>query len=100
VSGFTEREPLADFDIINKELKEFNVQLAINPQVVALNKVDVLPDREGLAEMKDALSSKGYRVFCISAATGEGVSDLLDAVAEIYFKGKEEKEEKEDDSYE
>ena len=99
VSGFTEREPLADFDIINRELKEFNPQLSVNPQVVALNKVDVLPDREGLAEMKEALSSKGYRVFCISAATGEGVGELLDAVAEIYFKEKE-KEETEDDFYE
>lgn len=92
VSGFTEREPLADFDIINRELKEFNPQLSLNPQIVALNKIDVLPDREHLLEMKDELSSKGYKVFCVSAATGEGVSDLLDAVAEIYFKGKEERE--------
>jgi GTP-binding protein len=99
VSGFTEREPLKDFDIINNELKEFNPQLAVNPQVVALNKVDVLPDREGLAEIEEVLSSRGYRVFCISAATGEGVGKLVDAVAEIYFSEKE-KEETEDDSYE
>lgn len=99
VSGFTEREPMKDFDIINRELKEFNPQLALNPQIVALNKIDVLPDRECLSEMKDGLISKGYKVFCISAATGEGVSDLLDGVAELYFSGKE-KEKREDDFYE
>jgi len=93
VSGFTEREPLRDFDVINGELKEFNPQLSLNPQVVALNKVDVLPDREHLLDIKDSLVSRGYRVFCISGATGEGVSELLDAVAELYFSEKEKTDE-------
>jgi len=93
VSGFTEREPLNDFDVINMELKEFNPQLSENPQVVALNKVDLLPDREHMMGIKDVLASKGYRVFCISGVTGEGVSELLDAVAELYFRGKEKTDE-------
>jgi len=89
VSGFTGRDPLKDFDVINEELGEFNAAMAGNPQIVALNKVDVAADRSAIEELKDNLAGRGYKVFIISAATGEGVSGLVDAVAELFFSGRE-----------
>lgn len=89
ISGFTDRDPLKDFDIINRELKEFNPALADNPQIIALNKLDLLADRSGTDEIKNKLSKKGYKVFSISAATGEGLPVFIDAVAELFFRKKE-----------
>ncbi|MDT8316424.1 MAG: GTPase ObgE [bacterium] len=86
ISGLTDRDPLKDFDIINRELTEFNQALADNPQIVALNKVDLLGDRTGVYEIKDLLLKKGYKVFPISAATGEGLPLFIDAVAELFFR--------------
>lgn len=86
LSGLTDRDPLKDFDIINSELTEFNPALANNPQIVALNKVDLLGDRTGVDEIKEVLLKKGYKVFPISAATGEGLPLFIDAVAELFFR--------------
>lgn len=88
VSGFTNRDPLDDFDTINIELREFNSSLANNPQIVVLNKIDVLSDRKKLADLEKEFKSRKYDVFIISAATGEGVDKLIDATAELFFEGK------------
>lgn len=88
VSGFTERDPLKDYNVINEELREFNSALANNPQVVVLNKVDVVADRECLKELKQYFDDQNREVYTISAVTGEGVDELVDAVAERFFEGK------------
>ena len=86
VSGLTDREPLKDFDVINNELTEFNSALAGNPQIVALNKVDLLGDRTSVDEVQEELLKRGCKVFQISAATGEGLPLFIDAVAELFFR--------------
>lgn len=88
VSGFTNRDPLEDFDIINRELREFNSSLADNPQIVALNKIDVVADTKMLAALEKEFKKRGQEPFMISAATGEGVDTLVDVVAELFFEGK------------
>jgi len=67
--------PLEDMFQINNELKRFDSALAQKPQLVAVNKID-LP-RVRLAEIEDAFSSAGTKVHFISAATGEGISELV-----------------------
>lgn len=89
VSFFTERDPIRDFEIINGELEKFKSSLMDNPQVVALNKIDVVNDRSKLDEIEKAISGKGYKVFRVSAVTGEGLDALIDAVAELFFGNRE-----------
>jgi GTP-binding protein len=80
VSGEEGRDPIADFDQINNELRMFNQDLESRPQIVAANKVD-----RASKEMVDAflseMKSRGYEVFMLSAAIAEGTKDLMKAVA-------------------
>ncbi|MBC7286575.1 MAG: GTPase ObgE [Armatimonadetes bacterium] len=74
-----ERDPLEDFERINNELRLYSLQLAERPQLVALNKIDVLEARQRAEAVAKQFSSMGYEVFPISAASGEGLDDLLAA---------------------
>jgi GTP-binding protein len=81
------RSPLRDLQVLNRELERFSPQLASKPQVVAANKVDLPEARARLARFSAALRRRGIPVFPVSAATGEGISALLDAVATVVFGG-------------
>lgn len=83
VSGSEGRDPLDDFEKINRELEKFSGQLAALPQIVAANKMD-LPDAEAhLARLRSALGQKGVPVFPVSAATVQGFDGLLDHVVQV-----------------
>ncbi len=75
-------DPLADFATINAELAQYDARLAEKPQIVAINKLDVPEARERFPALRDALRTRERPVFGISAATGEGVRELLRAVAD------------------
>jgi GTPase len=71
------REPLADFDAINAELTAFDPQLAARPQIVAMSKSDLPDVREAWAVAREKFSKRGIDLKLVSAATGEGVRELL-----------------------
>jgi GTP-binding protein len=71
------RDPLADFDTVNRELAAYSEALAHKPQVVAVNKIDLAETKQNLPRLRQALLARGYPVIPISAATGEGVGQLL-----------------------
>ena len=75
-----EREPLKDFDTLNRELARYAPDLAERPQVVALNKLDITEVRERWDEIHAAFADRGIQVFAVSAATGHGVKELLNEV--------------------
>ncbi len=76
------REPLADLRIIENELAEHG-GLEDRPRLVALNKIDV-PDARDMAEIvAPDIEAAGYQVFPISTMTGEGLTKLTFAMAEI-----------------
>ena len=78
VSGVSGRDPLEDYETINKELAEFSADLAALPQVVALARIDVLPDTESLTPLIAHFTEKeGIPVFSISSVTGEGLEPLI-----------------------
>ncbi len=77
VSGIEGRNPLEDFDIINSELVKYNMELENRPQIVAANKTDILQDEEVYQEFLREMEARDYKVFPISAATGEGVWELM-----------------------
>jgi GTP-binding protein len=80
--GLEGRDPLADFRVINAEIAAFDPSLPKKPMIVALNKIDVPEARAHLPELHKVLEAEGFPYFDISAATGEGVSPLLNAVGE------------------
>ena len=82
VSGFTDRNPVDDFDIINRELRLYSPELADLPQVVALNKIDIPDAREKAEELAPIFEARGMKTFLISAATGEGVQQLTNFLAD------------------
>jgi GTP-binding protein len=71
------RDPLEDFEAINRELKEYSEVLALKPQIVAANKMDVTNSEENIKTFQNAVEAKGYKVFPISAATGKGLKELM-----------------------
>ena len=82
ISGTEGRNPIEDFEKINNELKRYNEKLYGRYQVVAGNKNDVVFDQSIEDEFKDYLKEKGYDYFSISAATGDGIMELMSHVTE------------------
>jgi GTP-binding protein len=75
-------DPIADFKRINAELEQYDQELASKPQVVAINKVDLQEVRDRLPSLIEQFHNMGYEdVYPISAATGQGVQELMRAVA-------------------
>lgn len=83
VSGSEGRDPLDDFEKINGELTRFSEALGQLPQIVAANKMDIPGAEENLERLRPVLEEKGYKLFPVSAATGEGFDKMLDAVIEL-----------------
>ena len=81
VSGSEGRDPVADFDAINLELKQYSPELAERPQIVAANKSDIMEDESLLAALREHVEALGYPLFTISAAAHQGVRELTYAVA-------------------
>ena len=69
--------PVEDMMRVNTELGLFDSALVHKPQLVVVNKIDLPQVQARLVEIKDALESVGTIPFFISAATGEGVSELM-----------------------
>lgn len=69
--------PLADFEAINQELEQYNPALARKEQIVGFNKMDLPDAQENFKKLENKLSARAVRVIPISAATGEGVTELL-----------------------
>jgi GTP-binding protein len=74
------RDPLADFRAIQAELESYDESLLDRPMLVVLNKIDLPEARLHLPRLKRAMARRGLPVFPISAATGEGLDALMQAV--------------------
>ncbi len=83
VSGSEGRDPVADFDAINQELRQYSPELATRPQIVAANKVDILEDPENLERLRSHVESQGYQLLEISAAAHMGTQELVNKAAEL-----------------
>ena len=76
-----ERDPIAEYEALNRELALFNPDLAQKRQTVVINKIDLPNVRENLPTILPYFQERGIKVFPISAATGEGIPELLDDIA-------------------
>ena len=86
VSSASGRDPVADFDVITRELELFpgrdaaGEQLRDKPVIVAANKIDALDDVSRLERLRTHLQERRVPLYPVSAATGEGIGPLLEAV--------------------
>lgn len=79
VSDFAYRDIHNDFEMINNECAQYSVEVANKKQIIVFNKIDSVHDRSRLKEL--ANSFKNYKIVFTSAATGEGIKNLLDIIA-------------------
>jgi GTP-binding protein len=71
-----EKDPLADWLTVNRELELFDQALAEKPQMVVANKLDLPEARAKVQLLEKSFATKGYAFCAISAVTGEGLQEL------------------------
>jgi GTP-binding protein len=75
-----ERNPWKDYEVINRELRQYSPELAERPQVVALSKCDITETREAYEHWRAEFARHGVTLNAVSAASNEGLRELLEAV--------------------
>jgi GTP-binding protein len=76
VSDFSERDPIADYEVIVKELESFSEKLAQEPMVVVATKADSVQDPSRIDALRTFCEAGKMSFFVISSVTGEGVDEL------------------------
>lgn len=92
IAGSEGRDPVEDFDKINDELVQYSKRLAEKPQIVVGNKSDLVFDEETVERFKKHVEEKGYEFFLMSAATNQGVKEVLSAAAKALAELPDEEE--------
>lgn len=77
VSGCEGRDPIEDFATINRELEAYSAKLAKRKQLVVANKMDLTDSEENFQKLAAHVTAKGYEIYKASAATGEGLQELM-----------------------
>ncbi len=81
VSSISGRDPVSDYEIINRELANYNPELAARPQIVVATKLDALDDPERLDSLRERAAADGKEFLEISAVTNNGTKELVSVVA-------------------
>jgi GTP-binding protein len=76
----TERDPVDDFLTISRELELYNADLLGKPQLVAASKMDALDEPARVERLRDFCKARGLELFPISAVTGLGLKELVNAL--------------------
>lgn len=87
ISGIEGRDPIKDFNLINKELELYNKELANKPMIVTLNKIDL--DFNDNASKFIETFKNDYKIYKISAATTNGIKELLDGAYDLLSKSED-----------
>ncbi len=80
ISGSEGRDPIEDFEKINKELSVFSEELSKRPQIIVGNKCDLI-DEDEIERIRKHFEDKGYAFFPVMAAIAEGTRELINYVA-------------------
>ncbi|SDB16199.1 GTPase ObgE [Butyrivibrio sp. INlla16] len=79
-AGTEGRDPFEDIEAINNELAKYNADITKKTQVIAANKIDMLPDGEDseiIQKLREKFEPQGVKVFATSTLTGKGINELL-----------------------
>ncbi len=80
INGYENENAFKIFTKVNKELKSFSKELAKKTMIIALNKIDLPTADKLVTAFKKKIKGKKYKVYSISAITGEGITALLDEI--------------------
>jgi GTP-binding protein len=83
VSSLSGRDPVEDYEIINRELANYNEDLAGRPQIIVATKLDVLEDPERLEALREQAKKDGKEFFEISSAANRGLRELVMKTAQM-----------------
>jgi GTP-binding protein len=83
-----DRSPLKDYEALRRELALFDPQLAERPEIVVLNKLDLPESRKKQARLAQAFARRKVGFHAVSAATGEGMPALLEAIWRVLAQAK------------
>jgi GTP-binding protein len=90
VSGASGRDPIADFETIQRELALFGPELAAKPQIVAATKMDAVTDPAPVDALEAHVQSSGFPFLRISAVTGDGLDALQETIWKYLTASREE----------
>ena len=79
VSGSSGRDPVEDFEIVQRELELFDPAVAAKPQLVVANKLDAVDEPARVKALEKRAKKAKLPFFKISGVTGEGIETLLQA---------------------
>ena len=75
-------DPLGDMDAVNRELSQYSEALADRPQLLVVNKIDLLEVEERMPELKVVFGGRGVTPLFLSAAERRGTDELVRRLAE------------------
>jgi GTP-binding protein len=81
------RDPVSDYRVILRELALFNRDLLARKQLVVASKMDVLSDPRKVSRLKAMCARRKLPFLCISAVTGQGIRELIDALDKMLAGG-------------
>ena len=93
VSSISGRDSNEDYEIINRELANYNADMALRPQIVVATKIDALDVPERLEKLRELVEKDGKPFLQISAVTNQGTKELVNAVAQKLAEMKREQAE-------
>jgi len=82
ISGSEGRDPIEDYEKIQRELEQFRTELAERPQIIVANKCD-MAQPEQIERFRTYVTEKGLPFYEISAATTAGTKELIQATADL-----------------
>jgi len=83
VSSLSGREPVEDYEIINRELANYNINLAERPQIVVATKIDALDEPERLKSLRKRAEKDGKDFLEISSVANIGLKELVNTVSKM-----------------
>ncbi len=80
MSSVSGRDPVSDYEVINRELAAYDPRLAERPQIVVATKIDALDEPARVERLRERANQDERKFFAISSVTGAGVRELISAV--------------------
>src|SRR5260221_11054798 len=77
MSSVSGRDPVSDYEVINRELAAYDSRLAERPQMVVATKIDALDEPERLESLRQRAKQDERNFFAISSVTGAGGEELI-----------------------